>query len=375
MSLIYQSNATVDLPTLTTMEAGLNLTSTTLDGTGETVFMTGNCYLEGGGGSKTISGAGGGSITWRTGPSVTFSSGSSNFEVGIQDASTATAPAQGDGTFDVKGAYTAASALASSTTYTTDMASGTKTITHGDVISIGLAMTTRNAPDSVQVASMPTPTTRNFPAVTTNTSGSYASVQVAPSAVITFDDSTKGWIYGSDLHTTQNTAVAVNVDTGTADEYGNIIIPKQPFLVTGARMMLDINLTANFEVILYSDPLGTPVAERTITFDAETSGTSALNQILFMFTTPFLMRANSTYCLAFRPTTTTNNSCYYCDGVEGAALLHAPNAQAYACRRIGNSGAFSDFNGGTAKTRIMQMVFVCNHLEQGVNNANYRIGI
>ena len=374
MSQIYTPNEIRELPKL--LAAGFTSSgSVTLNATGETAFMVGHVWIDGGGGSKTISAAGGGSIVWRS-AAVTFANGSTVFDVGIQDCSTGTAPAQGDGTFDVAASFTGGGGgVTANATQTSVMTTGTKTITHGDQIAIGMAMTTRGGADSVIVAISAIDITTNLPCVTANTSGVYVRQAGHPIAYINFDDGTKGWLWLSDFRYTNNTSISVNVDTATADEYGNIIMPTTPFYATGARCTIDINVTANIEIILYSDPLGTPVAERTITIDAETSGTAAGNSGYFMFSTPYLMRPGTAYALAVRPTTANNISLYYIDSVAGAVLLGAPNTYAYSCRRINNSGAFSDYNGGTAKTRLMNMALISNYTDQGVNSGNYRIGI
>lgn len=105
MSQVYVANGFLQLPQYINHGA-TGQASTILNATGETLFMVGHVWLENPlSGAKTISAAGGGSIVWRSG-SVTFSNGSTVFDVGIQDVSTATAPAQGDGTFDVYASFT-----------------------------------------------------------------------------------------------------------------------------------------------------------------------------------------------------------------------------------------------------------------------------
>ena len=374
MSQIYVANGLSQLPNYP-QHGSYAAASTVLNATGETVFMVGHVWLENPlGGTKTISAAGGGSIVWRTG-AITFANGATVFDVGIQDVSATTAPSQGDGTFDVKASFTGGGGgVTASATQTSVMTAGTKTLAHGQMIAIGMAMTTAGGADSVAVISAGVAITTNLPCTTTNTSGSYVRTGW-PCAYIVFDDSSIGWIWGGNFLYSSGNAFSVNVDTATADEYANIIIPTTTFRATGVRVSIDINVSATFEAILYSDPLGTPVAERTITIDGEQSGTANVNDAFLMFSSYYDMRPWTTYAVAIRPTTTNNLSVLYSDSIAGAVLLGAPNTYAYACRRIGNSGAFSDYNGGTAKTRLMNISLVSNYAEQGVNNANYRIGI
>ena len=130
-----------------------NPSGITLDATGETCFMIGHLMLENPlGGSKTISSAGGGSIVWRTG-AVTFANASTTFRVGLQDLSTSSAPAQGDGTFDVQAAFTGGGGgVTASSVQTSVMTTGTKTLSHGDKIAISFSMAARGGTDSVVVS-------------------------------------------------------------------------------------------------------------------------------------------------------------------------------------------------------------------------------
>lgn len=350
----------------------------TLNATGETCHFVGQCILENpSGGSKTLSSAGGGSIVWKT-ASVTFADAGTTFDVGIQDVSTTSTPAQGDGTFDVKASFTGGGGgVTGSAVQTSAMTTGTKTIANGDLIAITLAMTARGGTDSVAVSTKSIPENNvNAPCVVTNTSGSYArSSSQIPNAYIIFDDSTIGWLYGSMFSSNGTTTETFASDTATADEYGNIITIPATYNAIGISAFFSGLNTSDLELILYSNPLGTPVAERTITVDADTLSTTAAGFCQFMFSSPFLMKANTPYAVTLRPTTTNAISTYYTETTSDGMHIGAPNATAYSCRRLDNSGAFSDYNGGTAKSRLMLVFLSGSYIEQGVNQCFNQLGI
>lgn len=358
-------------------------TAITLDAAGEACYMVGQIILQNPlGGSKTISAAGSGKIVWRSG-AVTFSSGSTTFEIGIQDISTSASPAQGDGTFDVKASFTGGGGgVTANAVQTSTMSSGTKTIANGDLVAITFSMTARGGTDSVVVNANHSGLYTNTPAmpsVTDNVAGSVSSTTTAlPNAYIIFDDGSIGKIYGSHFMSSSATSNTYNSSTGTADEYGNAINLPCIFYAHGIGGIGNASAAGNdYEFILYSDPFGSPVAEKTIAVDATQLGkTGSVGQHMYLFPVPFLLKANTDYAITWRPTTTSNIVNYYIDTDSATGgLTGPPNSNCYAVRRLDNSGAFSDFNGGTAKTRMMLMWLVGSHLEQGVNSGNYRIGI
>lgn len=357
-------------------------TSSTLNAAGETCCFVGHVILENPlSGSKTISAAGGGAIVWRSG-AVTFSSGSSTFEVGLMDVSTATNPAQGDGAFDVKASFTGGGGgVTTNATQTSVMTTGTKTITNGDLVAIVFKMTARGASDSVVVATSGSyifGTSPVFPTVTDNTTGVYARLTgTLPNAYIKFDDGTIAWIFGGAFTGAGVSSVAFNSGTGTADEYGNLINCPGTFYAVGASVNASGANSADYELILYEDPLGTPVAARTITVDATWLGVASNStSSSFAFSSPYLLKANTQYGLTVRPTTANSVTLSYIDpSTEEASKTSAVGNTAYAIRRLNNAGAFSDYNGGTAKTRIISIKLLGSYIEQGINKGNFHVGI
>jgi len=356
-------------------------TPVTLNAAGETVCVIGYIMLQNPiGGSKTISAAGGGSIVWRTGTS-TFANAGTTFKVGIQDVSTATSPAQGDGTFDVEASFTGGGGgVTSGAVQTSVMTSGTKTIAHGDLIAITFSMTARGGTDAVAVNSNNTgiyPATPNLPTITNNTSGAFLKTSAAaPNCYIVFDDGSIGYFGGFPFFAVAPTGVNINSGTATADEYGNIFNLSTTYVAYGIYFNgLLASASTDYELILYSDPLGTPVAERTITVDATTVGGTAATQVEVLFSVPFAIKANTNYAITCRPTTANNVTVYYLDALTTTAKLTMYGSSIYACRRLDNSGAFSDYNAGTAKTRVILIGLLGVHMEQGVNMCSGQVGV
>ena len=357
--------------------AGSNVT----DASGKSIQYIGYVYLEDGvgGSSKTISSAGG-KIYWNT-SSVVFANAGTTLRVGIQDVSTSTAPAQGDGTFDVyKDLVGGTDTIKGTAPQTTVMASGSKTLTHGQLIAIAFTMTSRGGTDSVNYRSWsPATTTGNtqMPTTMTNASGSFVRGAGVPDAVIEFDDGTLGWIMGSYTLTEQN-SVVYNLNTAGADEYGNLIIPRFSMRAAGLFGIANpASSSADFELCLYSDPLGSPTLIEAITIDAtQLANSTSFGAFSIPFATPRILSVGTTYAITFRPTTTTNITSYY-HGVGDARFwrLNTLGDDCYAINRINNSGAFSDYNGGTAKTRRMWISLIVDRLNDTAGNAQYHIGI
>lgn len=385
MSQLLISGALTRLPTVPFNGGAANATIT-VNATGETCVFAGSIILENPlGGSKTISAAGGGSIVWTAG-SVTFANGSSTFKVGLQDVSTASSPTQGDGTFDVAASFTGGGGgVTASAVNTSVMTTGTKTIAHGDLVAIVFELTARGGADTIGIrAQNPSNVwlpSNGFPTVTDNTGGTYARTASAiPLAQIVFDDGTLGWFYAAPFFNYNNSpgTVAFNSGTATADEYGNYLNYPFTYYAAGVQCFVNISGTsADAELLLYSDPLGTPVVERTITIDATQAPATAtsINHIL-LFSTPILLKANTPYAVTLRPTTANNVTPQYRDvntvaQGDGSEL----GTYCYAVRRLDNTGAFSDYNGGTAKTRIMSMGLVGTREEQGVNMCSGQVGV
>ena len=367
----------------------VSTTSATLDAAGEEVHFVGQISLQNGssGGSKTISSAGG-KIHLRFG-TTTFANAGTTVRVGLGAVSTTLNPPALSGspaaTPDVYDDLVGATdTITSSTIKTITMSTGTKTISHGDFVAISINMSARGGADSVVVSfSLPLENaTTPMPVTSTYIASTWARVSGVGSAVIEFDDGTFGWL-DSSLELTpiysSNSLVSVshNVSTGTADEYGNLIRFPVACGVHGARFYYaPTSASADYEIILYSNPLGTPVAERTATVDATMLGiTTGICTI--MFSSPFVVTASTDYAITIRPTTANSITTSALDH-EPVSVLKASgtdNTDCYAVRRLDNTGAFSDYNGGTAKSRRMLLSAVISTIPDDRSAAQSQIGL
>jgi hypothetical protein len=277
---------------------------TTLDATAEKVAFIGHLFVEGRNASPhTISGAGGGSISWKAG-TVTFADGSSTFEIGIQDVDVTTgAPVRPDGTFDVSAQLTGGGGgITTAVWNTTDMTQGTKTLTHGDRIAVVFDFTNRAGSDSVIV------TSANALAGGINgpvqfLTGSWAQGSGNSSVVIAFDDGVLGVIdLGFPILSSSNTNFT---DATNPDEVG--ILFQVPFdcKIDGIVPYTgSIDATTALIVTLYADPLGTPTAVvGPTTYEAEAmAGPNVSAPSPILLATEVSLTKNTDYCLALRAT-------------------------------------------------------------------------
>jgi hypothetical protein len=279
-----------------------------------------------GGGSKTLSAAGGGSIVWPC-FSVTFADGSTTFRVGVQDVDLATGLE--DGTFDVHGELTGGGGGIAVGLNNTAMTSGTKTIANGDLIAIVMEMPARAGADDVRPAVMNSPllplgSGTLFPYGTTDSGSGPSKAATHPAVTIIFDDGTLGWVPGrAATHAWWITAADINFGSGsTPDEYAAVFaLPYAATIDAIGVGMSDVDAGDDIELILYSDPLGTPSAVLTVTIDPDVvrtgGGGTAIVWPYFTPITPTTLTAGATYAVAMRPTTANLSDWRYYDIASG----------------------------------------------------------
>lgn len=320
-----------------------SFSNATMDAAGESNSFIGRIFIEGGSGSKTISAAGGGKIVWATSVSTVFANAGTNIRVGLQDYAAGTGVE--DGNFDVYADLVGGTdVLASSTVQVVTMESGTKTLNHGDLVVFVIEMTTRGGADSVTVARGNNSSW--FPYSAGDTGSGPTKVSTAPCAHIIFDDGTYGWFPGyMGCQLVDNTGLNLNANP---DEVA--LIFRLPFAAECTEIFAqigDIASADDFELILYSDPLGTPVAQRTDAFTGfrvGSTGSSADTPVRAPLITPYTLLANTDYAVAVRATTANNIRIKYIDFGTGNAdfrkmTMLGTNWQ-YG-QRINNSGAFT----------------------------------
>jgi len=275
------------------------LTQTTMDAVGESTSYLGHLLWEDGA-SHTVSSAGGKIYLLFTVVSAWANVGT-NLRVGIQDLTSGLE----DGTFDVfDDLVPGTDTLTADVIKTVTMSSGTKTIAHSDLIAVVIEMTARGGTDAVSPAR-----------VTANAGMPYCAVDSGvgvtrsasmPFCLIEADDGAVGWFHQACVpYTSTNTSFNSG---STPDEYA--LIFSLPFKATTNMLFAnigDVDAGENGEVILYSDPTGTPVAERTYTHTGDNYGTIGnASGMLNAPITEFTLQPNTTYAVAYRPTTVAN---------------------------------------------------------------------
>lgn len=286
-------------------------TTLTLDAAGEKAAFVGTLHINGQPTSaKNCTAAGGCSIGWRAGAVSGFAGADDTMSIGIQDLSTsAGTPPVPDETFNLNGDLVGNSNPPSANAWnTTDIGTdGADTsYNQGDNIAIVFDLTACNG-CSVIVSTLVLGGTFQFANTPLKTGGTWAIQTLAPNAIITFDDGSLGWITGSQVYSA-NSAVAYNSGS-VADEYAAIFtVPRSQVTAIGLWVSWQPgNTSADAELILYDNPLGTPRALATITLDATQSTSTAITRLYYgTFPTALALNPGGTYAVALRPTTATN---------------------------------------------------------------------
>ena len=285
----------------------------TLDAATEKLALCGMLYINGRPAStKTLSAAGGGSISFRLGTTTWLSAGLSSLDVGLQDLDVTTGSIRPDGTFDVKNTLTAPTGLTSAAWNTVSMTggSGSKTLSHGDFVAVVFDMVTRGGADSVIITGVsPTlTTTPQIPACSAFDGAAWAVTQSRlPNVVITFDDGTLATIDGGFPLFTGDTATDQYDDATNPDERGQLFQVPFDCSVDALWGILrgDSATTADYLFTLYSDPLGTPASAFQHTGLAERlGGANTAGLVLITMATPVNLSKNTNYAVAFKSTST-----------------------------------------------------------------------
>lgn len=189
---------------------------------------------------------------------------------------------------------------------------GTKTVANGDFVAFCVQMVTAAGADAVnaQGTAAPSAGAPNYPVTTNYTGGTYSAANVKlPNFVITYSDGTQGYPLGGSVYLTGTTTTTWNSGSATK-EYGNYLLMPVPAKIYG--IMGNCSVAGNTDFVLYSDPLGTPVAEKTISVDLNIVGGGAVNRWLsLMFAAPYSSTASQPLAAIMKPTSVTNVSSVY----------------------------------------------------------------
>jgi hypothetical protein len=282
----------------------------TIDAATEKQAYIGRIKLPGGvGTSKTISAAGGGSIVFRPN-ATTFANGSTTLEIGLQDVdSTTGVPVRPDGTFDVSrvltGGVDTINANALNTIAMTG-GSGSKTLTHGDLVAIVFDMTARAGADSIVFGTMGG-TNPQLPTCVQNLTGTWATSFNTPIVAIIFDDASVGMLDGGYVHGGATTESYQ--DSSNPDERG--IAFQVPVDCTLDQLWAYVGVAsaaADQSWDLYSDPFGTPtsIISGPITVLAEAMAQSNAGTFCRMLAATVNLTRATNYVFAIKGTSTGN---------------------------------------------------------------------
>jgi hypothetical protein len=326
------------LPEATHTTSGLGA----LDSAADILAYIGYVHLTSGPGtSKTLSSSGG-KIHYRT-VAVTFANAGTTIRVGLQDVASTGLP---DTTFDVHDDLVGATdTITANAINTAVMSSGTKTVAHGDLIAVVFHATSRAGADTVTIAR--SSSSGGQPYCTLNGSRTASP----PIVTIEFDDGTMGWFgMSSYVYLTENSA-AMNT-ASTPDEAALIFQVPVPCSAVGlVAKLANVANSDDFEMILYSDPLGTPVAQRTLAQDMDQAAGSVYYDRPFV--TAYALLANTDYAIAMRPTTANTLSYQRLNFGSGNSALRKPTPLGtnwYLATRSDQTGAF-----GSADTTILPL--------------------
>lgn len=297
------------------------------------------------GGSHTIDTTGSSSLGWRTG-AVTFANAGTTVKVGLATVDGAAGPAarpansSGTITFDVSKSLTGGGGGITATAWQEHVPdTGTKTIANGDLVAMGIQMTARGGADAVNVLHA-SGIGQQVPSFTSiSSAGAFANASQLPNGFITFSDGAYGWFFGSYVFLTGSTTQTWNSGSATK-EYGNFIQLTYPAKCYGIVAWGLINGDCDF--VIYTDPLGTPVAAKTKSVDGNTVGTTSGAGILnLLFDAPYDLAANTPYAAIVKPGASNAAIRYNRMNATAHQKVFYP-ANSYAISRA--SGAFAAIN-------------------------------
>lgn len=326
----------------------------TLDNNGESRSLSGPIRIVGGG-TKTLSAAGGGKIWWRTSGS-TFSDAGTEIRVGLQDTQS---NGREDGTFDVYGSLVGGTdSIPVNSQQATTMTSGTKTLADGDIASIVIEMVTRGGSDSVAVAGVnaypagsAAPQGALYPFGANDTGGGPTNAINTMLVIIQFDDGTFGYVDGLMGLLPAFSSVAEQSqsysDSSNPDEYAAAFQVPFRCKVSGLSFFVNsLNFNENFDVKLYSDPFGAPSAIMTKSVNPVASGINNGSRSPYhALISEITLEPGTWYAASLRATSTNAFSFAYIDLGSGNAAMKTllpfgSNVKFVA--RNADSGAFSE---------------------------------
>jgi hypothetical protein len=237
---------------------------------------------------------------------------------------------------------------------------GSKTIANGDLVAFAIQMTA-SAGGYVNIGAGQTslwgttfPPSR--PCATLFGTSGFVRIPTYPNCVITFADGSKGFFAGGLVYSIPRTLATWN-NASAVKEYGNFI--QMPFAAQIAGIEAGSTISGDTDFVLYSDPLGTPVAVRSVSVDGNAVSIAGMTSGRFMFSSPYIAKANEPLAVVIKPGA-TDSTCYYLTVAHAShQKAHSLGSGAYAINR--DTGAFAAQNSGKDRFGIGLLVSAVPH--------------
>lgn len=321
-----------------------------IDAAGESLAFCGKILLSSGPGtSKTLDNTG--KIHWRTG-SVTFANGSTNLRIGIQDPTSTGINDDSWASEPQADLVGGTDTITANVVNTTPIESGSRSISYGDHVCVVLELTGRGGADSVGIFRHNV--NGLIPYIAHDTGSGPAVVSGLPMVAIEFGDGTLGYFTAESFPYVYEASSSFGTGS-TPDEHA--LVFQFPCEVSIVGLFGDLSGIAgndDVEFLLYSNPLGTPVAERTVALDVSAFGTGGggsakLDHSITAYTLP----ANTKAAVGMRPTTANSVGYMRLNFNSGNGNLRKATTLGTnwsLCTRSDNAGAF-----GSEDTTILPM--------------------
>lgn len=359
----------------------------TLDADEEEGQIIGRVMLAAGTGTKTFGTSS--KISWLPGASITFTDdGASDptLRIGIKKASVIDAatgpPARatiGAAAFNVYDDLVGGTDTITSTTWRTDNMSANDganvSVTHGDLIAVCFHLDKPGAgAQSVKVrCNLPlTAGDVKLPTVTLVTSGpTYTATGLTPNIILEFDDGTLGWIDSSVVFSVAQTTQTI----GNTNIYGNIWTPTFKCKADAVGVILTTAGTTDFDVGLWSDPLGTPAAVSggNLAIDPQILGTTGQRGLITLFPGEVELTVGSPYAFGVKQNSATNLTLYYND-FAAAGHMQANGLDSTCYAALSTAGAtFAAANSGLRRASCFLRISSVDNGAGGGSGGNANI--
>lgn len=353
---------------------------TTVNAAGESVAVLGYLRLAGGGtGAKTLSAAGGGSMFYMTGTTVTFADAGTNVRIGVQDLSGFV----NDDTFDVYGDLVGGTdTIVQQVINEIAMGTGTKSMTPGNLYALVLEATSRGGSDSIQMRTMVNglsiAQSQAIPWGANDTGSGPTAVSNSYLFAIRFDDGTLGWIDGTAPLINYRGAISTTnfSSASNPDEFGmSFRVPFRCRMCGVVMHSSTFTTTDVFNAVLYSDPFGTPVSMTSETVIAASVSANANGLMRIRFASPQTLEPNTDYVATMLAATGTVGFGYNDLGTTSANVALLKDSfnidDVLMVGRQNVTGAFS-----TVQTYyVPAMAIIVDQLDDGAGGSGGFVGI